>query len=257
MTDTPAVLSLPFGLVLKCFFIFPATDSWCSFSHRPSSCTKERRRGSRFTLCLLIFFLWKQSKWTDLLKLYLQWPRGAPAPGGLCIFYPPPPPAWIESAPTAKEQRAVIFFTLALALSYVKWIFCSVWFHQIHRRYLPWLFLKHCPSMVEEILAVPLVSDQKALLDPRCSCKKKQPQNNKLTEWVYIYKSTCNSAILQPTSRGFCKTQFQEMHWSRGRAGLAVNLPSKGWETTQEDVGDDSSCPDVNLKTVPAQRQGG
>lgn len=28
MTDTPAVVSLTFGLVLKCFFIFPATDNW-------------------------------------------------------------------------------------------------------------------------------------------------------------------------------------------------------------------------------------
>lgn len=33
------------------------------------------------------------------------------------------------------------------------------------------------------------------------------------------------------------------------------SLPSKGWETTQQDVGDDSSCPDVHLKAIPAQTQ--
>lgn len=43
MTDTPAVVSLTLGLVLKCFFIFPATDSWWSFSHTPLSCIRERK----------------------------------------------------------------------------------------------------------------------------------------------------------------------------------------------------------------------
>lgn len=33
------------------------------------------------------------------------------------------------------------------------------------------------------------------------------------------------------------------------------SLPSKGWETTQQDVGDDSSCPDVHLKAISAQTQ--
>lgn len=33
------------------------------------------------------------------------------------------------------------------------------------------------------------------------------------------------------------------------------NLPSEGRETTQQDVGDDSSCPDVHLKAIPAQTQ--
>lgn len=37
MTDTPAVVLLSLGPVLKCFLIFPATDSWCSFSNTPSS----------------------------------------------------------------------------------------------------------------------------------------------------------------------------------------------------------------------------
>lgn len=37
MTDTPAVVLLSLGPVLKCFLIFPATDSWCSFSDAPSS----------------------------------------------------------------------------------------------------------------------------------------------------------------------------------------------------------------------------
>jgi len=35
---------------------------------------------------------------------------------------------------------------------------------------------------------------------------------------------------------------------------LGELLPSKGWETTQQDVGDDSSCPDVHLKAIPAHR---
>lgn len=37
MTDTPAVVLLSLGPVLKCFLIFPATDSWCSFSDTPTS----------------------------------------------------------------------------------------------------------------------------------------------------------------------------------------------------------------------------
>ena len=37
MTETPAAVLFGLGPVLKCFFIFPATDSWCSFSGRPSS----------------------------------------------------------------------------------------------------------------------------------------------------------------------------------------------------------------------------
>lgn len=38
MTETPAAVLFGLGPVLKCFFIFPATESWCSFSGRPSSC---------------------------------------------------------------------------------------------------------------------------------------------------------------------------------------------------------------------------
>jgi len=38
ITETPAAVLFGLGPVLKCFFIFPATDSWCSFSGRPSSC---------------------------------------------------------------------------------------------------------------------------------------------------------------------------------------------------------------------------
>lgn len=37
MTDTPAVVLLSLGPVLKCFLIFPATDSWYLFSDTPSS----------------------------------------------------------------------------------------------------------------------------------------------------------------------------------------------------------------------------
>lgn len=37
MTDTPAVVLLGLGPVLKCFLILPATDSWCSFPDTPSS----------------------------------------------------------------------------------------------------------------------------------------------------------------------------------------------------------------------------
>lgn len=47
MTDTPAVLSPTFGLVLKCFFIFPATDSWWSFSHSPSSWTEQQKKRNK------------------------------------------------------------------------------------------------------------------------------------------------------------------------------------------------------------------
>lgn len=37
ITDTPAVVLLALGPGLKCFLIFPATGSWCSFSDKPSS----------------------------------------------------------------------------------------------------------------------------------------------------------------------------------------------------------------------------
>lgn len=36
MTDTPAVVLLSLGPVLKCFLIFPATDSWYLFFDTPS-----------------------------------------------------------------------------------------------------------------------------------------------------------------------------------------------------------------------------
>lgn len=44
MTETPAAVLFGLGPVLKCFFIFPATDSWCSFSGRPSSWRKEIKK---------------------------------------------------------------------------------------------------------------------------------------------------------------------------------------------------------------------
>lgn len=38
MMSMSDVVSLGLGLVLKCFLIFPATESWCSFSDKPASC---------------------------------------------------------------------------------------------------------------------------------------------------------------------------------------------------------------------------
>lgn len=36
-TEAPAAVLFGLGPVLKCFLIFPATDSWCSLSGSPSS----------------------------------------------------------------------------------------------------------------------------------------------------------------------------------------------------------------------------
>lgn len=49
MTETPAAVLFGLGPVLKCFLIFPATDSWCSFSGRPSSWgkKKEMKKGEK------------------------------------------------------------------------------------------------------------------------------------------------------------------------------------------------------------------
>lgn len=43
-TETPAAVLFGLGPVLKCFLILPATDSWCSFSGRPSSWRIKRAR---------------------------------------------------------------------------------------------------------------------------------------------------------------------------------------------------------------------
>lgn len=44
--------------------------------------------------------------WTEGTGINLQWPRGAPGPAGRSISDPPPPPAWIGSAPAPpREQR--------------------------------------------------------------------------------------------------------------------------------------------------------
>lgn len=58
MTFISDMVSLGFGLVLKCFLIFPATESWCSFSDKQSSCG-----------CNVQFILWKQKK----LDILLVW----------------------------------------------------------------------------------------------------------------------------------------------------------------------------------------
>lgn len=46
MTETPAAVLFGLGPVLKCFFIFPATESWCSFSGRPSSCRETEQNNT-------------------------------------------------------------------------------------------------------------------------------------------------------------------------------------------------------------------
>lgn len=90
------------------------------------------------------------------------------------------------------------------------------------------------PSMAVGILAVPSVSDQTALLDHHCSCKHKETM-----KWNHSsYKrSSCNT--------------------NQHATGVTPSLssPSKWWETTQQDVGDDSRCPDVHLKAITVQGQ--
>lgn len=61
MTDTPAEVLLSLGPVLKCFLIFPATDSWLSFSDTPSSWeiqTKSQRQICLHACSRLILLFW-------------------------------------------------------------------------------------------------------------------------------------------------------------------------------------------------------
>lgn len=74
MTDTPAAVLLGLGPVLKCFLIFPATDSCCSFPVTPSSWKTQAnpqllRRAApshRNTGALL-------SRWDEMLTLTHGW----------------------------------------------------------------------------------------------------------------------------------------------------------------------------------------
>lgn len=171
MTDTPAVVSLIFGLVLKCFFIFPATDNWWSFSHRPSSWVRNEKVRVREK----DQSLWKNCSFNRFYStLHLQWPKGAPGPGELCTSGPPPPPAWIWSAPSAGKQTADQFNSPDYKKRENTVGLCK-------SKYSPWQSLTHCPSTAGGTQAVPSVSDRKALLDLHCSCKQ-----NKLLLWLGV-----------------------------------------------------------------------
>lgn len=173
MTDTPAVVSLTFGLVLKCFFIFPATDNWWSFSHRPSSWVRNERGREGIRACGKILKVVSCNEFYTMV--HLQWPKGAPGPGELCTSGPPPPPAWIWSAPSAGKQTAGQFNSPGYKKHENTVGLCS-------SRYSPWRSLTHYPSTAGGTQAVPSVSDRKALLDLRCSCKQ-----NKLLLWLGVH----------------------------------------------------------------------
>lgn len=111
MTDTPAVVLLSLGPVLKCFLIFPATDSWGSFSDTPSSWKIQRTKPQQLLPAvsrrILFFFFFFTStcrytgdsgERTEFKMLNLHWPKGDRAPAQLCISDPPPPAAsqWSE-----------------------------------------------------------------------------------------------------------------------------------------------------------------
>lgn len=177
MTDTPAVVSLPFGLVLKCFLIFPATDSWCSFSHSPSSCVnqdRERKKWNRAHGKL-------SQPQAPASTLYLQSPMGALEPGGRCTFDRPQPPAWIESDPAVVNKHQSVLIGIAFRTKrcccLLKW------------KNSPLPSLIRYPSMAGGILAVPLVSDQTALLDLHCSCNHVETMkwNHSSYKWSSCY----------------------------------------------------------------------
>lgn len=96
--------------------------------------------------------------------LYLQSPMGALEPGGQCTFDQPQPPAWIESDPAAvnKHRSVLVGITFRMKMG------CCPPMLKCKRSPLP--SLTRYPSMAGGILAVPLVSDQRALLDHHCSC---------------------------------------------------------------------------------------
>lgn len=60
MTDTPAAVLLSLGTGLKCFLIFPATGSWCSFSDTPSSWKIQRTKLQQLYLWIKLHILSQQ-----------------------------------------------------------------------------------------------------------------------------------------------------------------------------------------------------
>lgn len=92
--------------------------------------------------------------------------------------------------------------------------------------------LTRYPSMAAGIPAGPLVSDQTALLDRHCSCK---------------HIETMKPQQLQ-------KSQPATVNMTATRVTPQLSSPSKWWETTKQDVGDDSCCPDVHFKAITIQR---
>lgn len=95
--------------------------------------------------------------------LYLQSPMGALEPGGRCTFDRPQPPAWIESDSAAVNKHRSVLFGITFRM---KRSCCP-----LKCKHSPLPSLTRYPSMAGGILAVPLVSDQTALLDHHCSCK--------------------------------------------------------------------------------------
>lgn len=106
ITDTPAVVLLSLGPVLKCFLIFPATGSWCSFSDTPSSWKIQRTKLHKLNLLYYTALFLSSTRMytgdsgqrTDIKILNLHWPSGDRAPALQCISDPPLPAAsqWSE-----------------------------------------------------------------------------------------------------------------------------------------------------------------
>lgn len=99
MTDTPAVVLLSLGPVLKCFLIFPATDSWCSFSNTPSSWKLQTKLQQPPTSAIFSQF----SMHTG--ERYLHWPTGDPAPARRCTSDPLRPAAFLWSGPEDNVKK--------------------------------------------------------------------------------------------------------------------------------------------------------
>lgn len=156
MTDTPAVVSLPFGLVLKCFFIFPATDNWWSFSHKPSSCTQGRRQKKKITHLWENIIVIGQMK---SLHIVLTVTQGCSSTWRAVYLLSTSTSSMDRISSCRRNQTPVRFYFLSIwkIISNTNVVCFTV---QTTRcpyrcRFSPWLFLTHCPSTVEEILAVP------------------------------------------------------------------------------------------------------
>lgn len=210
MTDTPAVVSLTFGLVLKCFFIFPATDNWWSFSHSPSSWMGGEG----------------EKKHLEFVGKYCKWMNVRESTGSILTVTQGCSSTWraeyLWSTSTSSIDRISSCSTRQTMVSFsIPNKHASPFtMHTSRRGYSPWLSPTRCPSTVEGILAVPLVSDRTALLDRHCSCE----QNISLHDWVFVRVHQYGNN----TSRAAFKNAAEERERGGKFTRRSYSYPRKG-----------------------------